>query len=101
MSAAKNTYQKSALKFESRVELPGSFRKLPSGRNIGNTSFNEVIEVMVKLRRKTPIRNFMRGMSNGKNKPITPEDFDRRFGASPEDIDLVVSFARQHDLTVL
>ncbi len=27
--------------------------------------------------------------------------FDRRFGASPEDIDLVVAFARQHDLTVL
>jgi kumamolisin len=101
MSAAKNTYLKSSAKFESRIELPGSFRKLPSGKNIGNSSYNEVIEVMVKLRRKTPIRNFVRGISGGKNKPLSQEVFDRRFGASQEDIDLVVDFARQHDLTVL
>src|SRR5450631_4191717 len=101
MSAAKNTYLKSSAKFESRIELPGSFRKLPSGKNIGNSSYNEVIEVMVKLRRKTPIRNFVRGISGGKNKPLSQEVFDRRFGASQEDIDLVIDFARQHDLTVL
>ncbi|HEY4935264.1 MAG TPA: S53 family peptidase [Puia sp.] len=101
MSAAKKTRFKPTAKFESRVELPGSFRKIPSGKNLGNTSFNELIEVMVKLRRKTPIRNFIRGMANGKNKPIGQEVFDRRFGASTEDIELVVAFARQHDLTVL
>ena len=101
MSAAKNTYLKSSSKFESRVALAGSFRKLPSGKNMGNTSFNEVIEVMVKLRRKTPIRNFISGIGKGKNKPISREVFDRRFGASPEDIELVIAFARLHDLTVL
>jgi kumamolisin len=101
MTAAKNTYRKTSAKFESRVDLPGSFRKVPAGKNIGNTSSNEVIEVMVKLRRKTPIRNFIRGLANGKNKTLSREDFDKRFGASREDIDLVVQFARQHDLTIL
>jgi kumamolisin len=101
MSAAKNKYLKPSAKFESRVELAGSSRKLPIGKNMGNTSFNDVIEVMVKLRRKTPIRNFIRGIGTGKNKPVSPEIFDRRFGASMEDIDLVVAFARQYDLTVL
>jgi kumamolisin len=56
---------------------------------------------MVKLRTKTPIRNFIRGIGNGKNKPISQEVFERRFGASQEDTNLVVAFARQHDLTVL
>jgi kumamolisin len=101
MSAAKNTYLKSSAKFESRVELPGSFRKLPPGKNLGNTSFNDVIEVMTKLRRKTPILNFVRGIGKGKNKPISQEVFDRRFGASQDDINLVIAFARLHDLTVL
>src|ERR1700676_406149 len=101
MSAAKNKHLKLSVKFESSVELPGSFRKLPSGKNMGNASFNEVIEVMIKLRRKTPILNFIRGIGSGKNRPISQDVFDRRFGASTEDIDLVVAFARQHDLTVL
>ena len=101
MSAAKKAYFKPSAKFDSRVELAGSTRKLPPGKNMGNTSFNEVIEVMVKLRRKTSIRNFVSGIGSGKNKPISQEVFDRRFGASPEDIGLVVDFARQHDLTVL
>jgi kumamolisin len=101
MSAAKKTYTKPSAKFESRVDLPGSFRKLPPGKNLGITSFNEVIEVLVKLRRKTPIRNFIRGISTAKNKPLSREVFDRRFGASPGDIAQVVEFARQHDLTVL
>jgi kumamolisin len=101
MSAAKNKYLNPSAKFNSSIELPGSFRKLPAGKNIGITSFNEVIEVTVKLRRKTPIRNYIRGIGNGKNKPISPEEFDRRFGASTDDIELVVSFSRQYDLTVL
>jgi kumamolisin len=101
MSAAKNTSLKPTVKSESRIELQGSFRKLPSGKNMGNTSFNEVIEVMVKLRRKRPIRNFIRGIGKGKYKPVSPEVFERRFGASPEDISRVVAFARLHDLTVL
>lgn len=101
MTAAKNTSFGSALKFESRLELSGSFRKQPPGKNIGSTSLNEVIEVLIKIRRKTLIRNFIRSMATGRNKPISRDDFDRRFGASVADIDLVVAFARQYDLTVL
>ena len=43
----KQSVIKSTSKFVSRVALPGSFRKLPAGKNMGNVSFNEVIEVMV------------------------------------------------------
>jgi kumamolisin len=68
---------------------------------MGNTSFNEIIEVMIKLRRKFPIRNFIRGISNGKNKPVSQDVFDRRFGASMEDIELVTAYAGMHDLTVI
>jgi len=101
MTAAKKSYSRSISKFESRIELPGSFRKPPSGKNLGNTSLNEVIEVLVKIRRKTSIGNFVKGLGTGKNKPLSRELFDRRFGASAEDIRLVVDFARQHDLTIV
>src|ERR1700692_2093801 len=101
MSSAKKTRFKPSLKFESRVDLWGSSRKIPYGKNMGNTSFNELIEVMVKIRRKTSIKNFIRGMSKGKNQPISREVFDHRYGASIEDITLVIDFARRFDLTVL
>jgi len=101
MAKVKKTRFKQTLKFESRVELPGSFRKVPIGKNIGYASLNELIEVMVKIRRKSPIQNFIRGLSAGKSQPITRDVFDRRFGASIEDINLVINFARLYDLTVL
>jgi kumamolisin len=101
MSVAKKPSASRSLKFDSRLALPGSFRKLPVGKNMGTTSFNEVIEVTVKIRRKTQIRNFVRSLSKAKNKPLSREAFDRRYGASDEDITIVVEFARQHDLTVL
>jgi kumamolisin len=101
MASAKRTRKKLSVNFETRVELSGSIRKIPPGKNMGNTSSHDLIEVMVKLRRKTPIRNFIRGISNGNNKPISQEVFERRFGASIDDIELVVAFARQYDLTVV
>jgi kumamolisin len=101
MTAAKKSYSRSISKFESRIELPGSYRKPPAGRNLGNTSLNEVIEVLVKIRRKTSIRNFIKGLGTGKNKPLSRELFDRRFGTSAEYINLVVTFTHQHDLIVV
>jgi kumamolisin len=101
MSAAKRTNQNSSKKFASRVELSGSFKKLPTGKNLGAVSLNEVIEVLVTVRRKAPLRNFIKTLGTGKNKPLTHELFDKRFGASQADIDLVVEFAGQHDLTVV
>ncbi|HEV3221632.1 MAG TPA: S53 family peptidase [Puia sp.] len=101
MPTAKKTQSKPSLIFESRLELPGSFRKIPYGKNTGSTSLNELIEVMVKIRRKSPIQTFIRGLSTGKNQPVTPDVFDRRYGASMEDINLVIDFARLFDLTVL
>ncbi len=101
MTAAKKTHKISSAKPAGRVELAGSIRKIPAGRNMGASSTSELIVVVIKLRRKTPIKNFIRGISTGKNKPLNQEVFERRFGASPDDIQLVISFARQHDLTVI
>jgi kumamolisin len=101
MTAAKNTSLKTSSKFDSRIELPGSFKKIPVGKNQGSASLNEVIEVMIKIKRKTPIYNFIKGLSRGAKKPLSHVEFERRFGASSEDIALVVAFARQYDLTIL
>jgi kumamolisin len=101
MTAAKNTSFKTPAKYDSRIELPGSFKKSPPGKSQGGASLSDVIEVMIKIRRKTPIHNFIKGLARGVNKPLSPIDFDRRFGASAKDISLVVEFARLYDLTIL
>src|SRR5450432_601883 len=100
MSVAKNRKLRQSEKYFTGTVLAGSFRKLPAGKNMASTSLNEVIEVMVKLRRKTSIRNFIRGIGSGKNKPISQEVFNRRFGASQEDVDQIHAFAMENDLTV-
>ncbi|HZK65512.1 MAG TPA: S53 family peptidase [Puia sp.] len=101
MSSSKKTSERLAEKFEPAIELAGSARKIPQGINTGNTLFNEVIEVSVILRRKTAINNYVKGIGRKKQKPIAPELFNRRFGASAADILLVREFAQYHDLTVV
>ncbi len=64
-SATKLESRQSAIKFNSRIELPGSYKKLPAGKNLGSASLNEVIEVMIKIKRKTPIRAFVKGLASG------------------------------------
>ncbi len=88
-------------KLISTVALEGSAKKVPPGKNLGTTNLNEVIEVTIRLRRKNTIDNFVKQVSEGKAKPLSPDEFDRRFGASEEDIRLVEAFARQHDLTIV
>ncbi|MFI5155449.1 MAG: protease pro-enzyme activation domain-containing protein [Chitinophagales bacterium] len=87
--------------FNGRVELKGSARKIPPGKNIGSTNSNEVMEVTVRLRRKNSIEDYVKNMANGKNKPLSQEEFESRFGAQEKDIDLVEAFAHDHDLTVV
>jgi len=88
-------------KFNGHVELKGSARKIPSGKNIGTTNLNDVIEVTVRLRRKNSIEEYVKNMGTGKNKTLTQAEFDQRFGAAEKDIDKVESFAQENDLTVV
>jgi kumamolisin len=101
MSSSKKSSDKRSEKFEPRVELAGSGRKIPAGNNTGNAQLNQVMEVTVILRRKTSISRYIKTMGTGKQKPISRESYDRRFGASKEDIQLVREFAQYHDLTVM
>ncbi len=87
-------------KFTGHVEVKGSTRKIPPGKNIGGSNLNELIEVTVRLRRKKSIEEYVKGLGK-ENKVLTPEEFDEQFGAQQKDIDLVEAFAQEHDLTVV
>ncbi|MDP4130087.1 MAG: S53 family peptidase [Bacteroidota bacterium] len=101
MSSSKKSSDRLSERFQPRMELSGSARKIPQGTNTGNTLFNEVIEVTVTLRRKTAITNYIKALGRGKQKPVSREQYNRRFGASAEDIRLVREFAQYHNLTVV
>ena len=88
-------------KSNAHVELKGSVRKIPPGKNIGTTSLNNVIEVTVRIRRKNSIEDYVKNMKDDKNKIISREEFDQKFGASEKDIEKVESFAQENDLTVV
>ena len=83
------------------VELPGSARQAPVARNTGAAAGNEIIDVTVRIRRKSSINNLVKNIAAGKAKPISREDFDRRFGATPADLRAVETYAQTHDLTVV
>ena len=87
--------------FIGHVDLAGSTRKIPPGKNIGTTNLNDIIEVTVRLRRKNSIEDYVKNMGKDKNKILSREEFDHKFGASPKDIELVEAFAHEHDLTVV
>ena len=89
------------IKFNGHVELKGSARKIPTGRNMGTTNLNDVIEVTVRLRRKNSIEEYVKNMQDGKNKVLTEDEFEQKFAASDKDIEKVEAFAQENDLTVV
>jgi kumamolisin len=74
-----------------------SARRQPTGSIVGNVNANEVIEVSVRLRRKADIQSFL----HHRPSPISQNEYADRFGASEEDIETVIAFAHEHDLTVV
>jgi len=88
-------------KLGGNVELKGSVRKIPAGKNLGTTNLSDVIEVTVRLRRKNSIEDYVKNMQEGKNKVLTEDEFEQRFAASEKDIEKVETFAAEHDLTVV
>jgi len=101
MATKKKSPSSPKKKFTGHVELKGSSRKIPPGRNVGMTNLNSVIEVTVRVRRKNSIEDYVKDMADGKNKVISQDEFDKRFGGSEKDILLVEAFAHEHDLTVV
>lgn len=79
------------------VPLPGSERaELPEARPSGRLDTSESITVTLVLRRRAELpKDLVTG-------PVTlsPDELANRYGATPEDAELVTSVLREHDLTV-
>ena len=77
-----------------KVPLPGSERRR-AGTRVGDVPKDEVIEVSVIFKPKTP---FVAAQTGGA--AITREEFAARYGADPGSIDQVKAFAKEYNLTV-
>jgi kumamolisin len=85
--------------------LEGSERR-PSAtaKKIGPADPNEVLDVTIVIRRRPdgpnlPDHNYF--LSPARRQRMSEEEFAAKYGASQEDIDKVVAFARSHGLTVV
>jgi kumamolisin len=81
---------------EERVAVRGSARRmLPNAQLIGSPDPYGLITVTVMLRRRAELP------PDASQRPLTREEFEQRYGASPEDIRMVEQFAAENDLTVV
>src|SRR3984957_11309661 len=87
--------------------IPGSERKkYAKGQIIGPCDRHESVRVTIMLRRKNArefeqlIRQFERQQPSGSVQPLSSDEFARRFGADPPDIQAVADFASQAGLRV-
>ena len=89
------------------VALPGSERyPRPGARQIGTPDPNELIQVSVILRPRTPLDELKSSKELGATLPrdrkyLTREEFATRYGADPADVAKVEAFAYQNNLTVV
>jgi kumamolisin len=77
-----------------KVPLPGSERS-PAGTRTGDVPNNEVVEISVILKPKTPMQAPQRGGA-----AISREEFAAKHGADPAVIDQVKALAKEYNLTV-
>jgi hypothetical protein len=87
--------------------VPGSERpRYTQGRIIGPCDQSESVRVTIMLRRKNAreferlVREFERRQTSDPIKPLSSEEFARRFGADSADIQTVAAFAAQAGLQV-
>ena len=78
-----------------KVPLPGSGRS-PAGTRVGDVPEDEIMEVSVILKPKTPMVEPQTGGA-----AIAREEFAARYGADPGDIDQVKAFAKAVSYTHL
>ena len=89
-----------------RVPIVGSERAALSGsRVIGAANPNQVIQVTVRLRTHTPLSGAELQQEGallpGERQYVTPDDYEHRFGANPQDVSKIENFAQTHQLTVV
>ena len=81
------------------VPLQGSARSLPPGNKVGVSDLNEIIQVIVRVRRRAPIEEYAKH-SGKENKILSHAQHAKRFGAVPKEIEQVIAFAHDYNLTV-
>ena len=86
--------------------VSGSDKQHPEGAKcVGQCDPGEQIEVIVMLRRKDEagFKALMSKIESGDAaaQPVSRDEFDKRFGASDEDIAKVKDFAKQYGLSVV
>ena len=88
------------------VSLPGSERQpLPQASVIGPTDPDERLEVTVRVRRRQPVPadqiEAMASQLPAERQYLTAREYDRQFGADPQDLEAVAAFAHTHGLQVV
>ena len=79
---------------ETRVAVRGSNRQPPPNASlVGSPDPSELIDVTVMLRRRAELPE--------QPERVSREEFARRYGADPVDIEIVEQFAEDNDLTVV
>jgi kumamolisin len=89
------------------IPLEGSERHPARGaRRVGSADPDEIISVSIAVRRRSdspplPDQNHWATTPAAQRKFISHQDFAARYGASQDDIDRVVKFARNHGLNIV
>ena len=78
-----------------KVSIPGSERR-PAGTRVGDVPNDELVEVSVILKPKTPME-----MPRTGGAIISREEFAARYGADPRAIEQVVALALENNLKVI
>ena len=92
---------------KNRIPLPGSERSARSGsRVVGAPDPNELIQISVLLRPRTPLESLTSTKELGAGTPqerryLSREQFAATYGADPRDVALIEAFAHEHNLTVV
>jgi kumamolisin len=92
---------------KNRVALPGSERSARSGsRVVGAPDPNELIEISILLRPRTPLESLASTKELGAGTPqerhyLSREQFAATYGADPKDVAQIEAFAHEHNLTVV
>ena len=88
-----------------RVPVAGSERAaLPGSRVIASANPDEVIQVTMRLRPRTPLNAaelFRKGAQPAHERQhLTHEEYEQRHGANPDDVAKIEDFAHQHQLAI-
>lgn len=79
-----------------KIPLKGSHKTAPPAENTHAIDEDKELEISIRIRRKRGVDALL---SSGKQ--VSLEEYENEYGASQQDVDAVVEFAKGHHLTVV